>query len=71
MGDPTVLQLLAELPRPVCAALTPFEVLDADGERGWVRLRFAPQPAFTNHFGAVQGGFLVAMLTSRCHWRST
>ena len=62
MGDPTALQLLADLPMPVCAALMPFEVLDADRERGWVRLRFEPQPAFTNHFGAVQGGFLVAML---------
>jgi len=47
---------------PVCAALTPFEVLDVDREAGFVRLEFAPQPAFGNHFGNIQGGFLVAML---------
>jgi len=52
---------MRQLPRPVCAELTPFEVIDAD-ESGTVRLRFAPQPAFGNHFGHVQGGFCVAML---------
>ena len=47
---------------PVCAALTPFEVIDADAVAGLVRLEFAPQPAFGNHFGDIQGGFVVAML---------
>jgi len=47
---------------PVCAALTPFEVVDADKAAGYVRVEFAPQPAFGNHFGDIQGGFLVAML---------
>ena len=28
---------------------------------GGASLRFAPQPAFKNHFGHVQGGFAVAM----------
>lgn len=54
--------LLASQPKPVCAALTPFRVLDADFEAGSVRLEFAPQPAFRNHFGNVQGGFAVALL---------
>lgn len=49
-------------PKPDCAALTPFVVEDADFEVGKVVLRFAPQPAFKNHFGNVQGGFAVAMV---------
>lgn len=47
---------------PVCAALVPFEVIAADGEEGFIRVEFAPQPAFGNHFGNIQGGFIVAML---------
>jgi uncharacterized protein (TIGR00369 family) len=47
---------------PVCAALTPFELVGADAAEGLVRLEFAPQPAFGNHFGDIQGGFVVAML---------
>jgi uncharacterized protein (TIGR00369 family) len=47
---------------PVCAALTPFEVTAADAADGFVRVEFGPQPAFGNHFGNIQGGFLVAML---------
>lgn len=49
-------------PKPDCAALTPFTVEDADPEAGRVVLLFAPQPAFRNHFGNVQGGFAVAMV---------
>ena len=44
------------------AQLTPFELVAADREAGTVRLEFGPQPAFGNHFGDVQGGFVVAML---------
>lgn len=47
---------------PVCAALTPFEVVAANAAEGFVRVEFAPQPAFGNHFGDIQGGFIVAML---------
>lgn len=54
--------LIAGQPAPVCLELTPFEILDADLETGWVRVEFAPQPAFANHFGNIQGGFVVAML---------
>lgn len=49
-------------PKPDCAALTPFAVEEADFDVGRVVLRFAPQPAFKNHFGNVQGGFAVAMI---------
>jgi uncharacterized protein (TIGR00369 family) len=47
---------------PVCAALTPFDLVAADASEGFVRVEFAPQPAFGNHFGAIQGGFIVALL---------
>ncbi len=53
---------VADLPLPPCAELTPFEVLEARNDPGYVRLRFEPQPAFENHFGNIQGGFSVAML---------
>jgi uncharacterized protein (TIGR00369 family) len=54
--------LLDSQPKPDCAALTPFVVEEADLEAGRVVLQFAPQPAFKNHFGNVQGGFAVAMI---------
>lgn len=54
--------LLDSQPKPVCAALTPFEVVQADFEAGSVALRFAEQPAFSNHWGNIQGGFAVAMI---------
>jgi uncharacterized protein (TIGR00369 family) len=54
--------ILASQPMPVCVELTPFEVLDVDEDQGRVRVQFAPQPAFGNHFDHVQGGFVVAML---------
>jgi uncharacterized protein (TIGR00369 family) len=55
-------QLLAINPQPECAKLTPFTVEEADLDTGRIRLRFAPQPAFSNYFGNVQGGFAVAMI---------
>ncbi len=54
--------LLAAQEPPVCAALTPFIVEAADFARGRIRLQFAEQPAFRNHFGNIQGGFAVAMV---------
>lgn len=57
-----LIALLEEQPKPVCAALTPFEVTEADCELGRVELRFAPQPAFSNYWGNIQGGFAVAMI---------
>lgn len=54
--------LLKGTPRPACAALTPFSILEADAERGLVRVEFKSQPAFGNMFGHIQGGFAVAML---------
>jgi uncharacterized protein (TIGR00369 family) len=57
-----LLAAIAAHPLPVCAELTPFDVVAADRTAGTVRLEFAPQPAFGNHFGDIQGGFVVAML---------
>lgn len=54
--------LLANQPEPVCAKLTPFHILEADSESGFVKIEFAPQPAFENHFGNIQGGFAVSMM---------
>ena len=55
-------KLLAATPQPACVALTPFELVDAEAEQGRARVEFAAQPAFGNHFGNIQGGFMVAML---------
>jgi uncharacterized protein (TIGR00369 family) len=63
MSQAAELQALLEAqPKPDCAALTPCVVEEADFEAGRVVLVFAPQPAFKNHFGNVQGGFAVAMI---------
>jgi uncharacterized protein (TIGR00369 family) len=53
---------VASVPKPVCAALTPFHIEDADCTLGTVKIAFAEQPAFRNHFGHIQGGFAVAMM---------
>lgn len=63
MSDANALQkALENQPAPDCAALTPFTIEEASFETGRVALLFAPQPAFRNHFGNVQGGFAVAMI---------
>jgi uncharacterized protein (TIGR00369 family) len=54
--------LIASAPQPACAALTPFTVIEADAEHGFVKVEFEPQPAFGNMFGHIQGGYAVAML---------
>lgn len=54
--------LLDSQPKSDCAALMPFLVEEADFDLGRVVLRFAPQPAFENYHGNVQGGFAVAMV---------
>ena len=53
---------LSSQPTPDCAALMPFTIDEADFDVGRVVLRFAPQPAFKNHFGNVQVVFLEARL---------
>jgi uncharacterized protein (TIGR00369 family) len=55
-------QELSKPPQPECLKLLPFELLEADVEAGVVKMQFAAQPAFGNHFGHIQGGFAAAML---------
>jgi len=47
----TLIGLLDGQSQPVCARLTPNKIVDADFERGYVKLEFSEQPAFSNHFG--------------------
>src|SRR5688572_5590422 len=63
MNDREKLQVLvASVPKPPCAGLIPFSILEAEAECGLVKIQFEPQPAFGNVFGFVQGGFAVAMI---------
>lgn len=50
------------LPRPPCAELLGWEVVDARPADGWIRIRFEARPEFVNPAGHIQGGFLAAML---------
>ena len=54
--------LLDSQPKLDGTALPPFSVEQADFDVGRVVLRFAPQPAFKNYYGNVQGGFAVALV---------
>jgi uncharacterized protein (TIGR00369 family) len=49
-------------PPPPAAALLGFQLLEIDGAKGTIRVRFTAKPEFTNPIGVVQGGFLAAML---------
>ncbi|OHB31796.1 MAG: phenylacetic acid degradation protein [Phenylobacterium sp. RIFCSPHIGHO2_01_FULL_69_31] len=50
------------LPRPPCAELLGWEVVEVRPADGWIRLRFEGRPEFVNPAGYIQGGFLAAML---------
>lgn len=54
--------VLDRFPTPPCAAHLGFEVLEADGDRGTVKVSFMARAEFCNPSGYVQGGFLTAML---------
>ena len=47
---------------PPCARHLGFELLDYSIEAGWAEVAFSPRPEFANPAGAVQGGFVTAML---------
>lgn len=53
---------LDALPRPPCAELLGWRVLDARPTEGWIRIGFDARPEFRNPAGVIQGGFLAAML---------
>ena len=53
---------LNNFPRPPCAELLGWRLLDARPEEGWIRLAFQGKPEFCNPAGFIQGGMLSAML---------
>jgi uncharacterized protein (TIGR00369 family) len=58
----TVATALDRFPRPPCADLLGWHVLDARPEDGWICIGFEGKPEFRNPAGFIQGGFLAAML---------
>lgn len=53
---------LDALPRPPCAELLGWHVVDADPPNGWIRIGFEGRREFLNPAGFIQGGILAAML---------
>lgn len=53
---------LDDLPRPPCAQLLGWRIVDARPADGWIRIGFEARPEFCNPAGFIQGGFLAAML---------
>ena len=50
------------IPAPPAARTLGWEIEDIDAEAGAVRVGFDARPEFCNPVGAIQGGFLAAML---------
>jgi uncharacterized protein (TIGR00369 family) len=51
-----------QFPKPPCAELLGWHLIDADQGAGWIKIGFEARPEFRNPAGFVQGGFLAAML---------
>src|SRR5262245_14156216 len=47
---------------PQCARHLGFELIDYSIDGSWAEVAFTPRPEFANPAGAVQGGFVCAML---------
>lgn len=58
----TIATALDDLPAPPCARLLGWRVVDARPADGWIRIGFMGREEFLNPAGAIQGGFLAAML---------
>ena len=54
--------VLDNYPRPPCAELLGWHILDASPKDGWIRVGFEGRREFLNPAGFIQGGFLAAML---------
>ena len=54
--------ILDRYPTPACALLLGLDILETDVAEGWVRIAFDGKRDFCNASGAIQGGFLSAML---------
>lgn len=49
-------------PKPPCADLLGWALLEHDAAKGWARMAFEGRPQFLNPAGFIQGGMLSAML---------
>jgi uncharacterized protein (TIGR00369 family) len=49
-------------PKPPCADLLGWTLLEHDAAKGWARIAFEGRPEFRNPAGFIQGGMLCAML---------
>ena len=58
----SVATLFDNLVMPPCPRLLGWHVVDARPSDGWIRIGFEARREFTNAAGAIQGGFLAAML---------
>lgn len=58
----TLDEIAKMLPSPACSDTLGWRLMDADIDRGWIRVGFEGRSEFLNPAGRVQGGFLAAML---------
>lgn len=58
----SVATALDRFPRPPCAELLGWHVVEARPADGWIRIGFAGRRDFLNPAGFIQGGILTAML---------
>jgi uncharacterized protein (TIGR00369 family) len=63
LTDEQIRKLLSDPSKhPLCARHLGFELIDFSVDEGWAEVAFHPRPEFANPAGAVQGGFVCAML---------
>jgi len=63
LTTPCVIETVFDrFPKPPCAELLGWTLLEVDEMAGRVRIGFTARPEFLNPAGFVQGGFLAAML---------
>ena len=53
---------LDHIPKPPCAKLLGWQLVDARRQDGWIKIVFDGKPEFCNPAGFVQGGMLSSML---------
>jgi uncharacterized protein (TIGR00369 family) len=54
--------MLGRAPQPPAASTLGFRLLDINPDEGTIRVQFDAKPEFLNPMGAIQGGFVAAML---------
>ena len=53
---------LDQIPKPPCAKLLGWQLVDARPQDGWIKIVFDGKPEFCNPAGFVQGGMMSSML---------